>query len=61
MVQGWEYGKGPQAEDVEAVFRYAWSSKQVLYKSPPGPKGFNYAGLAHPEFFNNQYHAKWVY
>jgi len=37
-----------------AVFRYAWSSKQVLYKSPPAPKGFNRGRLAHPEF-NNQY------
>lgn len=48
--KGGKYGKGPQVEDVEAVFRYAW------YKSPPGPKGFNYTRLTNPEFFNNQYH-----
>jgi hypothetical protein len=41
--KGGKYCQGPQVEDVEAVFRYAWPPKQVLYKSPPGPKGFNYA------------------
>jgi hypothetical protein len=60
-IKGGKNGNGIQAEDVEAVFRYAWSSEQVLCKSPAGPKGFNYAGLAHPEFFNNQYYAKWMY
>ena len=57
-IKGGKYGNGVQAEDVEAVYRYAWSSEQVLYRSPPGPRGFNYAGFAHPEFFNNQYYAK---
>jgi hypothetical protein len=59
--KGGKYGRGIQAEDVEAVLRFSWSDEQVLYRSPPGPKGFNYAGLAHPEFFNNQYYAKWTY
>jgi hypothetical protein len=59
--RGGRYGREIQAEDVEAVLRYSWSDEQVLYKSPPGPKGFNYAGLAHPEFFNNQCYAKWTY
>lgn len=60
-VKDGKYGNGIQAEDVEAVFRYGWSPEAVLYQSPPGPKGFNYAGLAHPEFFNNQYYARWTY
>jgi hypothetical protein len=60
-VKGGKYGKGIEAEDVEAVIRYGWSSEAVLYRSPPGPKGFNYAGLAHPEFFNNQYYARCMY
>lgn len=60
-MKGGKYGLGIQAEDVEAVFRYGWSSDAVLYRSPPGPQGFNYAGLAHPEFFNSQYYAKCMY
>ena len=60
-IKGGKYGNGIQAGDVEAVYRYAWSSEQVLFRSPPGPKGFNYAGLAHPEFFNNQYYAQSSY
>ena len=60
-IKGGKYGNGIEAEDVEAVYRYAWSSEQVMYRSPPGPKGFNYAGLAHPEFFNKQYYSNHCY
>ena len=54
-------GKGIEAEDAEALIRYRWSSEQKLYASPPGKGGFNYAGSAHPEFFNRQYFAKSLY
>lgn len=50
-------GGGIAAEDVEALVKYAWSPEQELYKSPPGKGGFNYAGMAHPEYFNRQYFA----
>ena len=54
-------GKGIEAEDAEALIRYHWSEEQSLYASPPGKGGFNYAGSAHPEFFNRQYFAKSLY
>lgn len=58
---GGRKGKGIEAEDVESLVRYSWSSEQKLYASKPGPGGFNYAGTPHPEFFNSQYFAKSLY
>ncbi len=58
---GGKEGKGIQAEDAEALVKYPWSPQQTLYISPPGPGGFNYAGMAHPEFFNRQYFAQSLY
>ena len=57
---GGRYGKGLEAEDTEALVRYSWSSQQKLYSSSPA-KDYNYAGSAHPEFFNRQYFAKSLY
>lgn len=54
-ITGGKNGKGIEAEDAEALVRYTWSAEQTLYASPPGPGGFNYAGMAHPEYFNTQY------
>ena len=60
--RGGKRGKGINAEDVEALVKYAWSPQQKLYTSPPSKGGgFNYAGMAHPEYFNRQYFAKSVY
>ena len=60
--RGGKNGKGISAEDAEALVKYAWSSEQKLYASPPGKDGgFNYAGTAHPEYFNRQYFAKSLY
>ncbi|KAL8925216.1 MAG: hypothetical protein Q9172_002321 [Xanthocarpia lactea] len=56
-----KHGKGIAPEDVEALVRYAWSPEQELYKSPPAKGGFNYAGMAHPEYFNRQYFAPSLY
>ena len=53
--------KGIVAEDTEALIKYAWSAEQILYASPTGPGGFNYAGMAHPEFFNTQYYPQSLY
>lgn len=58
---GGRSGQGIEAEDVEALVRYAWSPQQTLYNSPPGPGGYNYAGMAHPEYFNRQYFPKSLY
>ena len=58
---GGKNSKGIVAEDTEALIRYAWSAEQILYASPPGPGGFNYAGMAHPEFFNTQYYPQSLY
>lgn len=52
-----KHGQGIAPEDVEALVKYAWSPEQELYKSPPGKGGFNYAGIAHPEYFNRRYFA----
>lgn len=41
--------------------KYAWAPEQTLYISPPGKGGFNYAGAAHPEYFNRQYFAQSLY
>lgn len=61
-VRGGKRGKGINAEDAEALVKYTWSSEQKLYTSPPSKSGgFNYAGMAHPEYFNRQYFAKSVY
>ena len=60
-IAGGKDGKGLEAEDAEALVRYSWSAEQKLYASSPGPGGFNYAGNAHPEFFNTQYFPKSLY
>ncbi|KAL8806753.1 MAG: hypothetical protein Q9182_001151 [Xanthomendoza sp. 2 TL-2023] len=54
-------GHGIAPEDVEALVKYAWSPEQELYRSPPAKGGFNYAGIAHPEYFNRQYFAPSLY
>ncbi|KAL8656465.1 MAG: hypothetical protein Q9210_000258 [Variospora velana] len=56
-----KHGSGIAAEDIEALVKYGWSPEQELYKSPPGKGGFNYAGMAHPEYFNRQYFAPSLY
>ncbi len=58
---GGKDSKAIVAEDTEALVKYAWSAEQILYASPPGPGGFNYAGMAHPEFFNTQYYPQSLY
>ena len=60
-VAGGKNGKGIMAEDVEALVKYQWSAEQKLYESPPGKGGFNYAGNAHPEYFNTQYFPQTLY
>ena len=59
--KGGKNGQGIVPEDAEALVKYAWSPEQELYKSPPGKGGFNYAGVAHPEYFNRQYFATSLY
>lgn len=59
--RGGKHGKGIDADDAKALIKYAWSPEQKLYASPPGKGGFNYAGMAHPEYFNRQYFAKSAY
>lgn len=54
-------GGGIQHEDAEALVKYAWSPQQQLYVSPTGKGGFNYAGAAHPEYFNRRYFAQSLY
>ncbi|MCJ1249930.1 hypothetical protein MMC30_007156 [Trapelia coarctata] len=58
---GGKNGQGIQQEDAEALVKYTWSPEQKLYVSPTGPGGFNYAGGAHPEYFNRQYYAQSLY
>ncbi|MCJ1282893.1 hypothetical protein MMC26_002219 [Xylographa opegraphella] len=60
-IQGGKEGKGIVQEEGEALVKYAWSPQQTLYASPPGKGGFNYAGTAHPEYFNRQYFAESLY
>lgn len=60
-IQGGKNGTGIIQEDAEALVKYAWSPEQILYRSPPGLGGFNYAGTPHPEFFNRQYFAQSLY
>lgn len=59
--KGGKNGKGVRHEDAEALIKYAWSPQQQLYVSPTGKGGFNYAGTAHPEYFNRQYFANSLY
>ena len=54
-------GEGVLHEDAEAIVKYAWSPEQKLWVSPTSKGGFNYAGMAHPEFFNRQYFAPSLY
>lgn len=60
-VAGGKNGKGVVPEDAEALVRYAWSPEHKLWVSPTSKGGFNYAGVAHPEFFNRQYFAPSIY
>lgn len=60
-VGGGKHGAGIQAEDAEALLWYGWSPEQTLYVSPTGKGGFNYAGVAHPEYFNRHYYAASLY
>lgn len=60
-IAGGKNGNGIEAEDVEALVRYTWSAEQKLYTSTPGPGGFNYAGMPHPEYFNTQYFPQSLY
>ncbi len=60
-IRGGKGGMGIQAEDAEALLWYSWSPEQPLYVSPTGKGGFNYAGTAHPEYFNRQYYAASLY
>ena len=60
-IEGGKEGKGIVQEDVEALVKYTWSPQQTLYMSPLGKGGFNYAGTAHPEYFNRQYFAQSLY
>lgn len=59
--RGGKHGAGLQPEDVEALVKYVWSPQQKLYETSPGKGGFNYAGMAHPEYFNRQYFGKSLY
>lgn len=60
--RGGKRGRGIDAEDVEALAKYAWTPEQKLYTTPPSKGGgFNYAGVAHSEYFNRQYFAQLVY
>lgn len=60
-VAGGKNGKGILPEDAEALVKYAWSTEQRLWASPTSKGGFNYAGMAHPEFFNRRYFAPSLY
>lgn len=60
-IVGGKNGKGLEAEDAEALVKYTWSAEQKLYASPLGPGGFNYAGMAHLEYFNTQYFPQSLY
>ena len=59
--QGGKEGKGIEPDDAEALLYYAWSEEQILYTSPTGKGGYNYAGTCHPQFFNTQYFAPSLY
>ena len=58
---GGKNGLGIAPEQAEALVKYAWSPEQKLWVSPTSKGGFNYAGMAHPEFFNRQYFATSLY
>ena len=58
---GGRNGEGIVPEDGEALVKYAWSAEQKIWTSPTKPGGFNYAGIAHSEFFNRQYFAPTLY
>lgn len=58
---GGRNGEGIVPEDAEALVKYAWSAEQTLWTSPAKQGGFNYAGNAHPEFFNRYYFAPTLY
>ncbi|KAI9894706.1 MAG: hypothetical protein M1814_002062 [Vezdaea aestivalis] len=53
---GGRQGGGVFHEDVEALVHYSWSDSQLLFNTTPKAGGFNYAGVAHPEYFNRAYY-----
>ena len=58
---GGRNGDGILAEDIEAMVHYYWSPEILIYRSPQGAAGYNYAGSPHPEYFNRQYFAPSMY
>ena len=56
IFDGNPFGSGVKSTLVESLSQFQWSAEWVLYKSPPGPGGYNYAGTVHPEFFNRDYY-----
>jgi hypothetical protein len=57
-------GHGITMEDAEAIIHYQWSNSQVLFKTPipnHSAPSYNYAAIAHPEYFNRQYYQPWMY
>ena len=48
-------------EFVAALVLYSWSREHKIWTSPTKQGGYNYAGTAHPEFFNRQYFAPTLY
>ena len=52
--------QGISAEDAEALVKYAWSPDETLYVTPHG-KSFNYAGNAHPQYFNRRFFPQSLY
>ena len=58
---GGRNGAGIRCSDAEALVKYAWSPEQILYISPTGKGGYNYAGNPHPEYFNRQYLSSRLY
>ena len=57
IYDGKSFGSAIQSTFVEYLSEFQWSAEAVLYESPPGPGGYNYAGTAHPEFFNRDYYS----
>lgn len=62
--QGGINGQGIAMEDAEAITHYAWSDPQILFKTPIQTDSmlrYNYAGMAHAEYFTRQYYQPWMY
>ena len=52
---GGKMGSGIDGNDITAIIHYLWSPEQMLWEAPHGPGGYNYAGNAHPEYFNRSF------